>query len=169
MSKRSERKQRAEERKKEARRKLVRGAIIVIVFALSMLVLGVVGFISNRDKYAEYEASEDVRKVDAVVTSVETKSRKDEYGTKYYYYKAKVTYTVDGTEYNGVDEFDKQVKVGETVRVEVYKAKNGTFKIPEITNKTANQLYNILYIAVAVFGFVLVVISIVVLIPKKEK
>lgn len=92
-----------------------------------------------------------------------------ESGTKYYYYKAKVTYTVDGTEYNGVDEFDTQVKVGETVRVEVYKAKNGTYKIPEITNKTASQLYNILYIAVAVFGFVLIVISIVVLIPKKEK
>lgn len=168
MSKRSERKKRAEERKKEARKKLIQGAVITMVFATAMLVLGIVGYISNRNRFEDYSSSSDVRMVDAQVTDVETKSRKDEYGTKYYYYKAKVTYAIDGTEYKGVNEFDDEVKKGDAVRVKVYKAKDGTYKIPEVTNETANKIYNILYICAAAFGAVLLLISIIVLIPSKK-
>ncbi|MBR5349007.1 MAG: DUF3592 domain-containing protein [Lachnospiraceae bacterium] len=169
MSKRSERKKRAEERKKEARKKLIQGAVITMVFATAMLVLGIIGFVSNRNRYEDYSSSSDVRMVDAQVTDVETKSRKDEYGKTYYFYKAKVTYTIDGTEYKGVNEFDDAVKKGDAVRVKVYKSKDGTYKIPEVTNETANKLYNILYLCVAGFGAVLLVIGIIVLIPKQEK
>ncbi len=169
MSKRSERKKRAEERKKEARKKLIQGAVITMVFAAAMLVLGIIGFISNRKRYEDYSSSPDVRMIDAQVTDVETKSRKDEYGKKIYYYKAKVTYVVDGTEYKGVDEFDDAVKKGDAVRVKVYRAKDGAYKIAAVTNETASKLYNILYICVAAFGAVLLVIGIIVLIPQKEK
>ncbi len=169
MSKRSERKKRAQERKKEARKKLIQGAVITMVFAAAMLVLGIIGFISNRKRYEDYSSSPDVRMIDAQVTDVETKSRKDEYGKKNYYYKAKVTYVVDGTEYKGVDEFDDAVKKGDAVRVKVYRAKDGAYKIAAVTNETASKLYNILYICVAAFGAVLLVIGIIVLIPQKEK
>lgn len=169
MSKRSERKKRAEERKKEARKKLIQGAVITMVFAAAMLVLGIIGFISNRKRYEDYSSSPDVRMIDAQVTDVETKTRKDEYGKKNYYYKAKVTYVVDGTEYKGVDEFDDAVKKGDAVRVKVYRAKDGAYKIAAVTNETASKLYNILYICVAAFGAVLLVIGIIVLIPQKEK
>ncbi|MBO7515664.1 MAG: DUF3592 domain-containing protein [Lachnospiraceae bacterium] len=169
MSKRSERKKRAQERKKEARKKAIQGAVITMVFAAAMLVLGIIGFISNRKRYEDYASSPDVRMVDAQVTDVETKSRKDEYGKKNYYYKAKVTYVVDGTEYKGVDEFDDAVKKGDAVRVKVYQAKDGGYKIAAVTNETASKLYNILYICVAAFGAVLLVIGIIVLIPQKEK
>ena len=169
MSKRSERKKRAEERKKEARKKLIQGAVITMVFAAAMLVLGIIGFISNRKRYEDYSSSPDVRMIDAQVTDVETKSRKDEYGKKKYYYEAKVTYVVDGTEYKGVDEFDEAVKKGDAVRVKVYRTKDGAYKIAAVTNETASKLYNILYICVAAFGAVLLVIGIIVLIPQKEK
>ena len=169
MSKRSERKKRAEERKKEARKKAIQGAVITMVFAAAMLVLGIIGFISNRKRFEDYSTSPDVRMVDAQVTDVETKSRKDEYDKKNYYYKAKVAYVVDGTEYKGVDEFDDAVKKGDAVRVKVYRAKDGAYKIAAVTNETASKLYNILYICVAAFGAVLLVIGIIVLIPQKEK
>ncbi len=169
MSKRSERKKRVEERKKEARKKLIQGAVITMVFAAAMLVLGIIGFISNRKRYEDYSSSPDVRMIDAQVTDVETKSRKDEYGKKNYYYKAKVTYVVDGTEYKGVDEFDDAVKKGDAVRVKVYRAEDEAYKIAAVTNETASKLYNILYICVAAFGAVLLVIGIIVLIPQKEK
>ena len=169
MSKRAERKKRAEERKKEARKKAIQGAVITMVFAAAMLVLGIIGFISNRKRYEDYASSPDVRMVDAQVTDVETKSRKDEYGKKNYYYKAKVTYVVDGTEYKGVDEFDDAIKKGDAVRVKVDRAKDGAYKIAAVTNETASKLYNILYICVAAFGAVLLVIGIIVLIPQKEK
>lgn len=169
MSKRSERKKRAQERKKEARKKAIQGAVITMVFAAAMLVLGIIGFISNRKRFEDYSTSPDVRTIDAQVTDVETKSRKDEYGKKNYYYKAKVTYVVDGTEYKGVDEFDDAVKKGDAVRVKVYRAKDGAYKIAAVTNETASKLYNILYICVAAFGAVLLVIGIIVLIPQKEK
>ncbi|MBO4478636.1 MAG: DUF3592 domain-containing protein [Lachnospiraceae bacterium] len=170
MSKRSERKKRAEERKKEARKKMIQGAVITMVFAAVMLVLGIVGYVSNRDRYEDYSTSSDVRMVDAQVTDVETKSRKDEYGTKRYYYKAQVTYEIDGTEYKGVNEFDDEVKKGDAVRVKVYLAKDGTYKIPAVTNETASKLNNILYICVAAFGAVLLLIGLFVLISSlKDK
>ena len=170
MSKRSERKKRVEERKKEARKKLIQGAVITMVFAAAMLVLGIIGFISNRKRFEDYSSSPDVRMIDAQVTDVETKSRKDEYGKKNYYYKAKVTYVVDGTEYKGVDEFDDAIKKGDAVRVKVYQAKDGTYKIPAVTNETASKLYNILYICVAAFGAVLLLIGLFVLISSlKDK
>ena len=169
MSKKAERKKRAEERKKEQRKKLVAGGTITIIFAAIMLVLGVVGFIGNRSTFNDYKSTTDERTVDGLVTSVEVKSRKDDYGTKYFYYKAKVFYTVDGTDYEDFNEYDSEVKVGDQVTVKVYKSKDGTFKVPEITNEDAYKLYNLLYIGVAVFGLLLIAASIFVLMPEREK
>ena len=168
MSKKSEKKKRAEERKKEARKKTLISGAVTITFAVIMLALGVIGIITNRSKYYDYVNSTDVRDVEGVVKSVEVKSRKDDYGKKYFYYVTKVSYSVDNVEYEDKKEFDTQYKPGETVNVTVYKSNNGKFKIPEILNETAYTLYNVLYLGVAIFGIVLIIISIFVLLPDKK-
>ncbi len=168
MSKRSEKKKRAEERRKEERKKTLIGGAITMTFAAIMLALGLIGFFMNRAKFNDYTNSTDVRKVEGMVTGVEVKSRDDEYGRKYYYYVTKVFYTVDNVDYEDKTELDIQHKIGDSVEVTVYKTSVGEYRIPEVTNETAYKMYNMLYIGVAIFGFVLIVISIIVLLPEKE-
>ena len=168
MSKRSEKKKRAEERRKEERKKTLIGAAITMTFAGIMLALGLIGFFMNRAKFNDYTNSTDVRKVEGTVTGVEVKSRDDEYGRKYYYYMTKVFYTVDNVDYEDKTEFDTQYKIGDTVEVTVYKTSVGEYRIPEVTNETAYKMYNMLYIGVAIFGFVLILIGIFVLLPDKK-
>ena len=168
MSKRSEKKKRAEERRKEERKKTLIGGAITMTFAAIMLALGLIGFFMNRAKFNDYTNSTDVRKVEGMVTGVEVKSRDDEYGRKYYYYVTKVFYTVDNVDYEDKTELDIQHKIGDSVEVTVYKTSVGEYRIPEVTNETAYKMYNMLYIGVAIFGFVLIVISIIVFLPDKE-
>lgn len=168
MSKRSERKKRAEERRKEKRKQTLIGAAITITFAVIMLALGLIGFTMNRSKYNDYTNSTDVRNVEGIVTGVEVKSREDDYGKKYFYYVTKVFYTVDNVDYEDKTELDIQHKIGDTVEVKVYKNSVGEYRIPQVTNETAYKMYNILYIGVAIFGLVLILMSLFVLIPDKK-
>ncbi|MCR5213616.1 MAG: hypothetical protein K6E10_04310 [Eubacterium sp.] len=168
MSKRSERKKRAEERRKEKRKQLIISGIITGIFAIIMLVLGIIGFVNNRNTYMDYTKSEDVRTVDASVMDVEVHSRKDEYGKKYFYYRSKVSYSVDNQNYEGEVELDEQPKTGDIVSVKVYKTKKGEYCIPEVTNDTTYMLYNVLYLGVAIFGIILLVIVVIVLLPDRK-
>jgi hypothetical protein len=157
------------ERQKEKRKKDIRDACIVGVFALFFLILGIIGFVSSRSKYDEYSKSDDVRKVEATITYAEIHSRKDDYGTKKDYWKADIEFTVDGEEFKDKCEFSSEVKKGDTRKVEVYRAKDGTYKVPEITSDTGMKLESILYIGAAVFGLILGIICVVVALPDKSK
>ena len=124
---------------------------------------------SSRSKYDEYSKSDDVRKVEATITYAEIHSRKDDYGTKKDYWKADIEFTVDGEKFKDKCEFSSEVKKGDTRKVEVYRAKDGTYKVPEITSDTGMKLESILYIGAAVFGLILGIISVVVALPDKSK
>jgi len=157
------------ERKKEQRKKTIRDACFVGAIALVFLVLGIVGFISNRRSFNEYGDSSDKRYVDAEITYAEIHSRKGDYGYKENYWKADVKYEVDGTEYTGKTEFSKEVKQGDTRSIEVYRARNGKYKIPEVTSDTAYKLWSILYIAAAALGLILLIISVIVALPDNDQ
>ena len=79
--------------------------VIAPAAALIFLVLGIIGLVNHRSRYNDYKDSDDVRKVDAVITYVEVKSRKGDYDKKVYYWKADVDYEVNGEEYSGTTEF----------------------------------------------------------------
>ncbi len=157
------------ERQKERRKKTIRDACIVGAIGLIFLILGIIGFILNRSDFDEYSHSDDVRTVAAEITDASIHSRKDEYGTKKNYWKAEVKYEVDGEEYTGKTEFNSEVKKGDTRNIEVFRAKNGSYKIPEITSDTANKIYSLLYIGAAVFGLILIIIGVVVALPDNGK
>jgi len=168
MSKRAEKKKRAEERRKEKRKQLLVGGIITIVFALTMMILGILGYVNNRSEYTEYKDSEDVRTVEGKITRVDVHSREDEYGKEYYYYKVAVSFRVDNTDYEDETELKKRPNIGDTVTVEVYKTKEGEYRIPETSDDASYRIDSFVYLGVAIFGFVLLVIAIIVLLPEKK-
>lgn len=157
------------ERQKEKRKQTIRDACIVGVIALIFLVLGIIGLVNHKSSYNDYKDSDDVRKVDAVITYVEVKSRKGDYDKKVYYWKADVEYEVNGEEFSGTTEFSTEVKKGDTRSIEVFRSKDGSYKIPEITNDTAYKIWSILYIGSIVLGVILGIICVVVALPDGKK
>ncbi|MBQ9827671.1 MAG: hypothetical protein IJM62_03205 [Lachnospiraceae bacterium] len=165
MSRRSEK----AERKKEKRKKLIRDAILTAAFGVLFLILGIIGLRSNRAKYYDYKESTDIRTVDATVVSREVHTRKDDYGYEVYYWKADVSYTVDGREYTGTKEFSTEVSPGDVKKIEVYRTSEGEYRIPEVVSDTTYKMWKILYIAVTAVGAILLLISIVVVVSDKNK
>jgi hypothetical protein len=161
MSKKSERKRRARVRK-------LKGALVTSLFGLFFLILGLIGYFSNRAKFMEYRNSEDVRMVEATVDYVDIRSRKGEYDKMEEYWKAKLKYTVDGKEYTGKFEYLDEVKKGDVKMVEVYRTKKGEYLIPEYTTDSVYNLYNIFYFASIGLGLFFLVIVIIVLLPDKD-
>ena len=166
MSKRAERKAKAEEKRK----KLKRDGMIVMLFAVLFLALGIVGIVRSRSAYRGYAESEDIRSVDANVTYAAIHSRKGEYGKKVDYWTADLQYEIDGVTYTGKKEFSSAVQKGDVRTVEVYLSPKGDYRIPEYTSGSAYGIMNIVYIGSAVLGLLLGVITAVVcFVPDQKK
>ena len=158
MSRRSERKARAEEKRK----KLKRDGIFVMLFAVLFLALGIVGIVRSRSAYRGYAESEDIRNVEANVTYAAVHSRKGEYGRKEEYWTADLQYEIDGVTYTGKKEFSSAVQKGDVRTVEVYLSPKGDYRIPAYTSGGAYGVMNIVYIGSAVVGLLLGIMTAVV-------
>ena len=162
MSKKNDRRKRALEKEKTT----AKAAIITLAVAAVFLVLGIVGLIQNSSRLREYENAEDTRRVEATVT--DTKLKNDQAGEREWY--TRVKYEVDGEEYRGaITLYKNSVKVGDTVKVEVYQRPNGKYVIPEITDTgelTSKNIVN--YIALAA-GAVLLAAAVTVLVSSARK
>lgn len=139
-------------------------SILALLMGISLIAAGIIGIILSRTEGNEYKNSTDIRKVDAVIDEFSTKEDKDDNGVvTMTTYKFKISYIVNGESYKGKCEervyareltkkynYDK-LRRGDTISVEVYKAKNGDYKIsPE-----GNPVYFLLYCAAIPVGIVI--------------
>ena len=75
----------------------------------------------------------------------------------------------DGKEYSAVKDFDYELKKGDTVKLEVYHSKDGSYKPPVVTTDGEYKIDNILFIASLGLGVFLIIVSIVAALPDKKK
>ena len=164
MSKKEERRKRQEQKRKES----IRLAIICGVVALLLIVGGIVGYLWIHSKYSDYADSKDIRKVDAEVLQVEVHSRKNEYDTKVFYWKADVIYNVDGTDYEDEKEFDSEVKVGDIKKIEVYQDKRGDYRVPTVVSGNWSTIVGWIFLGVAGLGVLVGIAAVIVALPDDK-
>ena len=162
MSKKNDKRKRNLEREK----KHAKEAFWLIVPAVIFLILGVVGLIQNGNYLKEYEESEDIRTVEAVIT--DSKLKDDTAGERTWY--AHLEYEIDGKTYNdGIYLFTWEADVGDKVKVEVYKRPNGKYVIPDVHDSGSLAIENIwMYISLVV-GAGLMLGGMILLVPALRK
>lgn len=144
--------------------------LIVYGVAAVFLVLGIYGILRSSRAYREYQNSTDVRTVEGTVTQVNTKidiverhGRDEREITSYVH----LEYEVDGVIYSGKETFyDEELRIGDTISIEVYKTSKGDYKIPEVSNAFYMILLKICYYASLAVGFLIALAQTVVLIKK---
>ena len=164
MSKREERRKRQEQKRKET----IRLAIIAGVVAVLLIIGGIIGYLWIHSKYSDYADSKDVRKVEAEVLQVEVHSRKNEYDTQVFYWKADVIYSVNGDYYEDVKEFDSEVKKGDKKTIEVYQDKNGDYRVPSVVSGHWTTIVGWIFLAVSGFGVLVGIAAVVIALPEKD-
>lgn len=157
MSKKSERR----ERHKGKVRKQLYSCIFVAIVGLVFLILGIIGVIGNLLEYNDYKNSEEITTVQAEVTYAEIKDRKDSDGTRETYWDAELTYSVDGQKYKGEKEFSTATKTGDIRETEVYRSKNGGYKLPKIKSFEQLIIADIMMIVSLGLGAVLFLIGLI--------
>ena len=157
MSKKSERR----ERHKGKVRKQLYSCIFVGIVGLIFLILGIIGVIGNYLEYDDYKNSEEITTVQAEVTYAEIKERKDPNGTVEMYWDAELTYSVAGQKYKGEKEFSTATKTGDIREIEVYRSKNGGYKLPKIKSFEQLIIADIMMIVSIGLGAVLFLIGLI--------
>ena len=157
MSKKSERR---EQHKVKVRKQLY-NCIFVGIVGLIFLILGIIGVIGNYLEYDDYKNSEEITTVQAEVTYSEVKERKDPNGTVEMYWDAELTYSVDGQKYKGEKEFSTATKTGDIRETEVYRSKNGGYKLPKIKSFEQLIIADIMMIVSIGLGAVLFLIGLI--------
>ena len=135
---------------KPARKKISKHDILALLFGLGMLVAGVAGAVTSLAAADDYSKSSDIRTVNAVIETIERRREKHEdkedwnNERKNYtetIHKMTLSFVVDGTTYQGKydyhtlsydrerDQFYHQLTAGDTISVEVYRSRNGEYKI----------------------------------------
>lgn len=139
------------------RKKIGKYDILALLFGLGMLVAGIAGIVTSLATADDYNNSTDIRTVDAVTEKIERSEKvigeKSKGNNKLMVdnidtfletlHKMKVSFVVDGETYQGwynvttysdsqeSDRFYHQLKAGDTISVEVYRSRNGEYKIAE--------------------------------------
>ena len=134
------------------RKKIGKYDILALLFGLGMLVAGIAGIVTSLAAADDYDNSTDIRTVDAVIEKIERSREKHEdkedrnNERKNYIetvHKMKLSFVADGTTYQGkydyrtfsydreTDQFYNQLKKGDTIPVEVYRSRNGEYKIAD--------------------------------------
>ena len=152
------------EKKEEipAKKKINKYDILAILIGVGLLVAGVLGIVTSLTNSDDYNNSDDIRTVDAVIEKIERSEEKHEdkedRNDKYKNYiktnhKMKLSFAVDGKTYQGKyyyqtfsydrerDQFYKQLKRGDSISVEVYKSQDGTYKMSQNNNPVNFFLY----------------------------
>lgn len=137
------------------RKKIGKYDIIILLIGIGLMVAGIAGIVTSLAAADDYDNSTDIRTVDAVIETIERSEEvigeKSKGNNKLMVdnintfletlHKMKVSYVVDGKTYQGRynvttysdsqerDQFYHQLKVGDTISVEVYRSRNGEYKI----------------------------------------
>ena len=159
-----------EQRKRKERRKDTLITILAFLVGIGLMAAGIIGVVTSLMQAEDYENTPDIRTVDAVIKSIETKNKKNDNGSlRERHYKLKISYEVDGKIYNGrkdlyaygnmVDskkreEYD-QLKRGSIIPVEVYQDRNGNYKLADLTT----PFEFLVYCAVIPFGLLITVLA----------
>ena len=159
-----------EQRKRKERRKDTLITILAFLVGIGLMAAGIIGIATSLMQAEDYENTPDIRTVDAVIKSIETKNKKNDNGSlRERHYKLKISYEVDGKTYNGrkdlyaygnmVDskkreEYD-QLKRGSIIPVEVYQDRNGNYKLADLTT----PFEFLVYCAVIPFGLLITVLT----------
>ena len=144
MSKRAARREKA---RKERHLSLRSGYIVALV----LVVVGIIGTLFSIQKANEYENSDDKRTVTATVYDLDTVTRKDENGFRKMYWKAKLSYEVEGEIFKDSALFENEVTVGDQKEIDIYRTPTGNYRIPRDSEQ---KLAKFLFIAIAVVGVV---------------
>ena len=153
-------------KEKQAKRKFEKYSIFALLCGIGLVAAGIFGIVSSRIESSEYKNSTDIRKVAAVIETLETHDEKDDNDviveTKY---KTRVSFEIDGKKYTGRYEFNAyardyakknaydRLRRGDTIDVEVYKTKNGDYKI----SPDGTPVDFLLYCLAILFGAVIIV------------
>lgn len=167
---------------KKKRKKIGKYDILALLFGLGMLVAGIAGIVTSLVAADDYNNSTDIRTVDAVIEKIERSEEvigeKSKGNNKLMVdnidtfletlHKMKVSYVVDGEVYQGRynvttysdsqerDQFYHQLKVGDTIPVEVYRSQNGEYKIADLESPV-----DFLYYCLAIpIGLIVTAVSI---------
>ena len=159
-----------EQRKRKERRKDTLITILAFLVGIGLMAAGIIGVVTSLMQAEDYENTPDIRTVDAVIKSIETKNKKNDNGSlRERHYKLKISYEVDGKIYNGrkdlyaygnmVDsekreEYD-QLKRGSIIPVEVYQDRNGNYKLADLTT----PFEFLVYCAVIPLGLLITVLT----------
>lgn len=140
---------------KKKRKKIGKYDIIILLIGIGLMVAGIAGIVTSLAAADDYDNSTDIRTVNAVIETIERSEEvigeKSKGNNKLMVdnintfletlHKMKVSYVVDGETYGGRydvttysdsqerDQFYHQLKVGDTISVEVYRSRNGEYKI----------------------------------------
>lgn len=144
------------------KKKINKYDILAILLGIGLLVAGVLGIVTSLTNSDDYNNSDDIRTVDAVIEKIERSEEKQEdnedRNDKYKNYiktnhKMKLSFVVDGKTYQGKyyyqtfsydrekNQFYKQLQRGDSISVEVYKSQDGTYKMSQNNNPVNFLLY----------------------------
>ena len=160
-----------------AKKKIDKYGILAILLGVGLLVAGALGIVTSLATTDDYNNSNDIRTVDAIIEKIERSGEKyedeEDRNNKYKNYietnhKMKLSFVVDGKTYQGKyyyrtfsydresDQFYKQLKRGDTIPVEVYKSQDGTYKM----SQDNNPVYFILYCVAVLVGLIITAVMI---------
>ena len=176
---------------KKKRKKIGKYDIIILLIGIGLMVAGIAGIVTSLAAADDYDNSTDIRTVDAVIETIERSEEvigeKSKGNNKLMVdnintfletlHKMKVSYVVDGETYGGRydvttysdsqerDQFYHQLKVGDTISVEVYRSRNGEYKIAE----EEGPVNFLLYCAAIPVGLVITAAMIYDMVRPKEE
>ena len=85
-----------EQRKRKERRKDTLITILAFLVGIGLMAAGIIGIATSLMQAEDYENTPDIRTVDAVIKSIETKNKKNDNGSlRERHYKLKISYEVD--------------------------------------------------------------------------
>lgn len=166
---------------KEVRKKINKYDIIFLLIGIGLMILGITGIVSSTNTVEDYSNSTDIRTVDALIETIERsrvkhEDKEDRFNKHTNYikttHKMKVSYVIDGKTYRDRydvttysdsqerDQFYQQLKVGDTILVEVYRSQNGEYKIADLESPVDFLYYciailiGLIVTAVLIYGIV---------------
>lgn len=173
------------------RKKIGKYDVIILLMGIGLMVAGIAGIVTSLAAADDYDNSTDIRTVDAVIETIERSEEvigeKSKGNNKLMVdnintfletlHKMKVSFVVDGETYQGRynvttysdsperDQFYHQLKAGDTIPVEVYRSRNGEYKIVD----EEGPVNFLLYCAAIPVGLVITAVSIYDMVRPKEE
>lgn len=173
------------------RKKIGKYDVIILLIGIGLMVAGIAGIVTSLAAADDYNNSTDIRTVDAVIEKIERSEKvigeKSKGNNKLMVdnidtfletlHKMKVSYVVDGEAYQGRynvttysdsqerDQFYHQLKAGDTIPVEVYRSRNGEYKIAD----EEGPVNFLLYCAAIPVGLVITAAMIYDMVRPKEE